>query len=198
MLPEATDLILVVVITNPRDLEIARLLGWYRIPLKSAPKVIAVDYLAFYQTAGFGENERWRINFIAPVRGHELTTRAELVRDEPDHPRAGEEYYKVQLGPLQALPRAIEAGPWRRITFLYTTGEMLRNAQTVKGLVVRDDERTVLWQSLRERAMNIGQYQSGELPEDTFTLDAALLAMLGDLGKIREVENNDYAAELGD
>jgi len=198
MLPEATDLILVVVITNPRDLEIARLLGWYRIPLKSAPKVIAVDYLAFYQTAGFGENERWRINFIAPVRGHELTTRAELVRDEPDHPRAKEEYYKVQLGPLQALPRAIEAGPWRRITFLYTTGEMLRNAQTVKGLVVRDDERTVLWQSLRERAMNIGQYQSGELPEDTFTLDAALLAMLGDLGKIREVENNDYAAELGD
>jgi len=198
MLPEATDLILVVVITNPRDLEIARLLGWYRIPLKSAPKVIAVDYLAFYQTAGFGENERWRINFIAPVRGHELTTRAELVRDEPDHPRAGEEYYKVQLGPLQALPRAIEAGPWRRITFLYTTGEMLRNAQTVKGLVVRDDERTVLWQSLRERAMNSGQYQSGELTEDTFTLDAALLAMLGDLGKIREVENNDYAAELGD
>jgi len=198
MLPEATDLILVVVITNPRDLEIARLLGWYRIPLKSAPKVIAVDYLAFYQTAGFGENERWRINFIAPVRGHELTTRAELVRDEPDHPRAGEEYYKVQLGPLQALPRAIEAGPWRRITFLYTTGEMLRNAQTVKGLVVRDDERTILWQSLRERAMNSGQYQAGELPEDTFTLDAALLAMLGDLGKIREVENNDYAAELGD
>jgi len=198
MLPEATDLILVVVITNPRDLEIARLLGWYRIPLKSAPKVIAVDYLAFYQTAGFGENERWRINFIAPVRGHELTTRAELVRDEPDHPRAKEEYYKVQLGPLQALPRAIEAGPWRRITFLYTTGEMLRNAQTVKGLVVRDDERTILWQSLRERAMNSGQYQSGELPEDTFTLDAALLAMLGDLGKIREVENNDYAAELGD
>jgi len=198
MLPEATDLILVVVITNPRDLEIARLLGWYRIPLKSAPKVIAVDYLAFYQTAGFGENERWRINFIAPVRGHELTTRAELVRDEPDHPRAGEEYYKVQLGPLQALPWAIEAGPWRRITFLYTTGEMLRNAQTVKGLVVRDDERTILWQSLRERAMNSGQYQAGELPEDTFTLDAALLAMLGDLGKIREVENNDYAAELGD
>jgi len=46
--------------------------------------------------------------------------------------------------------------------------------------------------------MNIGQYQSGELPEDTFTLDAALLAMLGDLGTIREVENNDYAAELGD
>ena len=33
-------LILVAVINNPRDLEIARLLGWYRIPLRTAPRVI--------------------------------------------------------------------------------------------------------------------------------------------------------------
>src|SRR3989304_7494175 len=104
-----TDLILVCLLPTPRDMEIARLLGWYRIPLKSAPKVVAVDYLAFSQTAGFGEQERWRINFIAPVRGHELTTRAELIRDEPDHPRAGEEYYKIQLGPLQPRPHPLPA-----------------------------------------------------------------------------------------
>jgi len=52
------SLILVVLLNNQRDFEIARLLGWYRIPLRSAPKVIAVDYLAFYQTAAFGE-EKW-------------------------------------------------------------------------------------------------------------------------------------------
>jgi hypothetical protein len=46
-----TDLILVCVLPTPRDLEIARLLGWYRIPLRTAPKVVAVDYLAFYQPA---------------------------------------------------------------------------------------------------------------------------------------------------
>jgi hypothetical protein len=44
-----TDLILVAFLPSPRDLEIARLLGWYRIPLRTAPKVVAVDYLAFYQ-----------------------------------------------------------------------------------------------------------------------------------------------------
>ncbi|MCX6066007.1 MAG: hypothetical protein NT121_09660 [Chloroflexi bacterium] len=44
-----TSLILVCLIPTPRDLEIARLLGWYRIPFRSAPKVVAVDYLAFYQ-----------------------------------------------------------------------------------------------------------------------------------------------------
>jgi len=44
-----SSLILVAVINDPRDLEIARLLGWYRIPLRSSPKVVAVDYLAFYR-----------------------------------------------------------------------------------------------------------------------------------------------------
>src|SRR3989304_3044887 len=102
-LPDPTSLILVAVLADPRDLEIVRLLGWYRIPLRTAPKVVAVDYLAFYQTGAFGEeggeDHRWQIQYIAPVRGHELTTRAELLRDEPDHPRAREEYYKLQLGP---------------------------------------------------------------------------------------------------
>ncbi len=184
--PEPTALILVVVVTNPRDLEIARVLGWYRIPLKSAPKVVAVDYLAFYQTAGFGEQERWRINFIAPVRGHELTTRAELIRDEPDHPRAGEEYYKIQLGPLQALSHPVQADQWRRITFLYTTGELLHQARIVKDLVVRNEERALLWQSLRERAMRNGDYGPTELPEDQFQLDPLVLAMLGGFDKIHE------------
>ena len=68
------SLVLVAVMTEPRDLEIARLFGWYRIPLRTAPKVIAVAYLAFYQTKAFKE-QRWRIQYIAQVRGHELTTR---------------------------------------------------------------------------------------------------------------------------
>lgn len=184
--PDPTSLVLVVVITSPRDMEIARVLGWYRIPFKTAPKVVAVDYLAFYQTAGFGDEERWRINYVAEVRGHELTTRAELIRDEPDHPRAAEEYYKIQIGGLQTLPHPIQADQWRRITFLYTTGDLLRQARTVNDLVVRAEERAVLWQSLRERALSSGQYHSDELPVDNFDLDPALLAMLGALGKFHE------------
>ena len=64
-----TDLILVCLLPTPRDMEIARLLGWYRIPLKSAPKVVSVDYLAFYQPASFGERSG-KVEYIAQVRGH--------------------------------------------------------------------------------------------------------------------------------
>lgn len=176
-LPSSTALILVVVMNNPRDLEIARLLGWYRIPLRSAPKVVAVDYLAFYQTSSFGE-DKWRIQFVAPVQGHELATRAELLRDEADHPRARQEYYKIQLGPVITLPQPILAENWRRITFLYTTGEYLLNARTVNDLVVESDERQLLWQALRERASQAQSYRADELPAEG--VDPALLvALLG-------------------
>lgn len=177
--PPSTSLILIALIPKPRDLEIARLLGWYRIPLRTAPKVINVDYLAFYQASAFGEARRWRIEHFAEVRGQELTTRAELLHDEPDHPRAGEEYYKIQLGPLETLPQPILAGRWRRITFLYTTGEQFCRARTINDLVVRSDEREILWRTLRERALNAGAYTAADLPE--FALDPALLALLGDL-----------------
>lgn len=185
-----TSLVLVCLLPQPRDLEIARLLGWYRIPLRTAPKVIAVDYLAFYQPASFGEHSG-RIEYIAEVRGHELTTRADLLRDEPHHPRAHEEYYKIQLGPLQRLPQPILAGKWRRLTFLYTTGEYLLQAHTLNDLVVRSEERALLWRSLRERAQNTALYHV-DLPEADLPPDL-LLTLLG----IRE-SPADYDLSLAD
>ncbi len=171
-----TDLILVCLIPSPRDLEIARLLGWYRIPLRTAPKVLSVDYLAFYQPSSFAKRGG-RIEFIVPVRGHELVSRAELLRDEADHPRAHEEYYKVQLGALEKLPNPILAKKWKRLTFLYTTGEYLLQAETLNDLAVKNDERKLLWKSLRERAENSSLYKV-KLPE--IDLDPALLvALLG-------------------
>ncbi len=181
MLP-STALILVGILPAQRDLEIARLLGWYRIPLKSSPKVVDVDYLAFYQTAAFGEADRWQVQFVAEVRGHELVTRFDLFRDEPDHPRAHEEYYKIQVGPLLRLPAPILADHWRRLTFLYTTGEYLNRAHTLNDLVVESEERDVLWRSLRERALRAGEYneyQTNDLPDTA--VDPALLALLGGL-----------------
>jgi hypothetical protein len=170
------DLILVCLMPSPRDMEIARLLGWYRIPLRTAPKVVAVDALAFYQPASFGERAG-QIQYVAQVRGHELTTRAELLRDEADHPRANEEYFKLQIGALEKLSQPIKADKWRRLTFLYTTGEYLLAAQTLNDLVVNGDERSLLWKSLRERA-EYSQLYKTDLPEADLPPDL-LLALLG-------------------
>lgn len=171
-----SSLILVAILPTPRDLEIARLLGWYRVPLRKAPKVIAVDYLAFYQPASFGERGG-RIEFVSEVRGVELATRAELLRDEADHPRAHEEYYKVQIGALEKLNQPIKADRWKRIAFLYTTGEYLLNAKSLTDLVVAGDERQLLWRSLRERAENEGLYKV-DTPEVDLPPDV-LMVLLG-------------------
>lgn len=177
------SLVLVAVITEPRDLEIARVFGWYRIPLRTAPKVVAVDYLAFYQTKAFDE-QKWCIQYIAPVRGHELTTRGQLLREEADHPRAKDEYYKIQLGPLEKLAQPVRSEKWRRITFLYTTGEYLLKAQTVNDLVVHSEERQVLWKALRERMAFEEEYQTKQDKDET--LDDEILAALLGIDGIRE------------
>ena len=179
-----TDLILVCLLPSPRDLEIARLLGWYRIPLRTAPKVVAVDYLAFYQPSAFGSHGG-KIEFVSQVRGHELTTRAELFKDEVDHPRAKEEYYKIQLGMLEKLSQPIIADKWKRLTFLYTTGEYLLNAKLLNDLVVQNEERDLLWKSLRERAENEQMYKV-DLPAADIPPEV-LMALLG----IKEAQN-DY------
>lgn len=150
---QAEDLVLVAVVRHPRDLDIARVLGWYRIPVGTAPKTLRVDWLAFYQTAAFGE-ERWSVRQVAPVRGFELVRRGELLRDEPDHPRAGEPYFKVQLGPMEPLPRPIRCARWKRFTFVYTTGDRLLTARDVTDLTITSAaQRDRLWRKLRDRAM---------------------------------------------
>ena len=175
-LPSPNDLILVAFLPSPRDLEIARVLGWYRIPLRTAPRVVAVDYLAFYQPASFGVGHRWCIELVAPVTGHELVTRQQLFKEEGEGPRADHEYFKISLGLLETLPRPIPAGKWKRLTFLYTTGERLKEARNMDDLSVHDEERQVLFHALRERAKEKQQYSTVHQPE--FPFDPEMLAYI--------------------
>lgn len=128
------DRVLVALLNNWRDFEIVRDEGWYRIPLKSAPpSIIEAAVLAFYFTRAFDE-EKWAIHWYGSVRGHELVRRRDLLPDEPDHPRADEPYYKLQLGPLVKLEQPIPSLRWRRITFIETTYDRLMAAQEINDL----------------------------------------------------------------
>jgi hypothetical protein len=150
--PESA-LVLVAVMPSPKDMEIARLLGWYRIPMRMAPKIIDVDALLFYQTAKFPKGHASIIEAYAEVKGYELTTRSELIRNELDHPRANEEYYKINLGPIIYLSNPIQANTWKRITFFYTLGNLVNQAKIINDLVVSSDERDILWKTICERGL---------------------------------------------
>jgi hypothetical protein len=170
-------LILVAIIPTPEDLQLARLLGWYRIPIRTAPRILNVDFVAFYQPGSFKEH-KWQVKYLAPVLGHELAVRSELLREDGDHPRADEEYFKIQVGTLCHLDKPILAGKWKRFTFLYTTGEYLQGARELTDLTVKPSERRRLWKALRERSGMDAAYANprekwGDLPLE------AISALLG-------------------
>jgi len=164
MYPE--DRVLVGVMPDPRDFDIAREQHWYRVPVKHAPKGIHAEYVAFYFTTKFPENLRWAIHFYARRTGHEMVRRIDLFPDQPNHPRAQERYYKLQLAPLKQKHPPIVSLRWRRITFIQTSWERFMVAREVNDLF-RDDNILVeqLYHTLKgmriytERAVEV---QEGE------------------------------------
>lgn len=145
---ERAQRVLVVVMNNPRDMLLVREQGWYRIPVKRAPAQIAADMIAFYQTSAFPE-EKWAIRYYAPVRGYRLATRRQLLPEEPDHPRAQDLYYRVELGALQELPRPIVSARLRRITFIPTTLQRLLEAHEINDLWLDLPTTEKLWLALK-------------------------------------------------
>jgi hypothetical protein len=144
------DRVLVAVMNRPQDFEIARDQGWYRVPEKKATRGVFFEYVAFYLTAAFPEH-KYAVHYYARRLGHELVTRGELLPDEPDHPRAGECYYKLQLGLLQKREPPIVSLRWRRVTFIHTTWDRFEAAEEINDLFVEGDEFVDrLYHALRE------------------------------------------------
>ncbi len=133
------DRVLVAVMNRPRDFEIARDQGWYRVPESRASRGVFFEYVAFYFTSAFGELA-WAIYYYAPRLGHELATRRELLPDEPHHPRAAEPYYKLQIGPLVRREPPILSLRWRRVTFIHTTWDRFEAAEEINDLFAEGGE----------------------------------------------------------
>lgn len=172
--------VLVAVVNHPRDLQRVREEGWYRIPVKRAPRQIAAEYLALYQTGVFGDAGR-RINFYAPILRYHILTRAELIPEEPDHPRANDSYFKLEVGNLIPLEPPILNARHPRLTFLITTLDRLHAARDVSDLWLRGAARQKLYAAVRERGLAVECWypvSMGHRPE-------ADLALFGPNGQIQ-------------
>ena len=154
--------VLVVLANNLADWRRVVAEGWYRIPLKHAPRPVAASYLAFYQARVFGA-DAFKVRFYAPVRRYRIMTRREILPDEPDHPRADERYYRVEIGPLEELSYPVPSRRLRRITFIPTTLRRLQTADEINDLWIDDDAAEILWELFRDagikarRRLEIGE-----------------------------------------
>jgi hypothetical protein len=144
------DRVLVAIMNNRRDWALVQDEGWYRLPTKHAPPDAPYfEWLAFYFTKAFGD-DRWAIHYYARIEGHELVTRRDLIPAEPDHPRAGQWYYKLQLGPLQHKIPPIVSARWRRVTFILTSGDRFMNALEINDLFEQESPVGQLYVKLKE------------------------------------------------
>lgn len=160
--------VLVAVLNNNEDLRRAASEGWYRIPQRRAPRRIGADYLAFYQTGAFRrsadnapdgtapdrtggevESAAQAITWYAATRRYQLLTRRMILPNEPNHPRADDYYYRIELGPLQRLAQPVPAATFHRVTFIHTTLDALLHAPDVVELFRKDDPFETLWDALR-------------------------------------------------
>ncbi|MEA3337107.1 MAG: hypothetical protein U9R25_14450 [Chloroflexota bacterium] len=182
--------VLVVVMTNLGDFDIAQRQGWYRIPLKRAPRRVAADYLAFYQTSVFGD-EAWAVRYYAPVQRFRIVHRYQLLPEESQHPRAKDRYYKVEIGPLLRLSQAIPSRRLRRVTFIPTTLSKLLTAREINDLWWRDRPEERLWTALREAGLMVEyRFQLGDQ-----VLDFALFCQDGRIAILCE-EDGQPCADL--
>jgi len=183
--------VLVAVVNQPDDLRRAASDGWYRIPQRRAPRRIGADYLAFYQTGAFQpKEESHTITWFAPVQRYRLLTRAELLPDEAEHPRAQDYYFRIDIGPLKRLDQPIPAAKFRRVAFIHTTLERLLRAEDITDLRRDDDPLDALWQALRDNRLRpLPNRLVGDWPADI-----ALRARNGYLG----IRYGDEDAQLRD
>jgi len=132
------DRVFIGVMNRKKDFLIAREQHWYRLPYGKAPRGIYAEYIAFFFSRAFGE-QNGAIHYYARRSGEELATRAQLLPDEADHKRAQEKYHKLQFEELKAKIPPITNTRKRRLTFIYTTWDRFINAATVDDLYSIED-----------------------------------------------------------
>jgi very-short-patch-repair endonuclease len=170
--------VLVALMNNKRDFAIARDQGWYRIPVKSAPRAMVARHIAFYQTKIFGD-EGWAINYWAEIKRKHIVKRLDLFPDQPGHARADKEYYRLEISELQKLKRPIVSHRGRRIIFIPTTLKKFQNALEINDLFHESPLEDQLWEVFKSQRIEAERQYYLNIHKSTYCLDFALFCGQG-------------------
>ena len=115
------------------------------------------------------------LRYYAPIQGHELVARRDLIPSEPDHPRAGNWYYALQLGPLEHKLPPIVAHRWRRVTFIVTSGDRFTQAVEINDLFEQESPVGQLYVRLKELGIQVEREWWIDEEGTAYVVDLALL-----------------------
>jgi very-short-patch-repair endonuclease len=174
--------VLVAVMNNKHDFDLARDDHWYRIPKDSAEKWCArcwpPRWLAFYQTKVFGR-ESHSVTYYAEVQDVRPVLRWQLFPDQLRDGKNEKLYYQLLLGPLQQLPDPILSRRFRRIVFIPTTWEKFRSAVEINDLFDGSPLEDRLWAEFRRLRIFAERQEHIDLESGSSFLDFAIYCARG-------------------
>ncbi len=151
--PAHTESVLVALVKDRADHAILHRELWYRIPVETAPKMIAqkqARYMGFYLPAVFGGDMKWKIHHYGKVRDITETSRRELFPEEPTgSTKAHKKYYRIELESLEFLPQPIVSRRGHRLLFVPTTEEKFFNTQDLNALFNASPLEDLLFEKMR-------------------------------------------------
>jgi very-short-patch-repair endonuclease len=176
--------VLVAIMNEPRDMQIAREQHWYRIPVASVERFLkdrwAPELLAFYQTKEFGD-EGCAVNYFARALEIRQVTRRDLFPHEAENKKTGQTYYQVMLSPLERLSQPIRSRRWRRIVFIPTTLEKLARAVEINDLYDGSPLEDRLWAVLKLLGIPAERQEFVGINNRLYELDFAVYCANGNL-----------------
>lgn len=174
--------VLVGILNNLEDFEIARDKGWYRIPVSSVEKLLKdrwpPEWLAFYHTKVFGRRA-YTISYYTHVTGMRQVYRWELFPDRLDDAKAMHRYYQIRFDALQELPQAVVSSRWRRIVFIPTTLAKLTSATEINDLYDESPLEDQLWTALKRREISAERQEFVTVKSRAYALDFAIYCVTG-------------------
>ncbi|MFH1824819.1 MAG: DUF559 domain-containing protein [Candidatus Firestonebacteria bacterium] len=156
-----SEIVLIAVLKNRKDLNVLLKEKWYRIPVFSLPKRKA-DYIAFYQPATFGKSGS-SIRYYAEPISYKTLKRIKILPKEFDHPNANDEYYKLKFRKIFKLKSPVRNKSRMRISFGFTTFEKLKRARNITELFDVNPIEDML-------GLTLGKHKIKSLREHTFRL----------------------------
>lgn len=183
--------VLVGVLKSKRDLNILLNENWYRMPVAYAPKK-PYKYLAFYQPAIFGRHGK-RIGYYARVLDRQTAKRNKLIPDEPSHPRANFDYFRIYVGKIKKLPHPVRNTTPRRVSFGFTTLKHLLMSKDILQLYNVVPTERIVAKGLKQAGVKVFSQYRVSKNNKRYCLDFAVFCKKGKIA----IECDNQKAHAG-
>ena len=187
--------VLVAILNNRLDFNLAYEQHWYRIPVRSVERLLKhrwpPQWLAFYQTKVFGQKAH-AIHYFTKVIDIQSVYRRQLFPNQPQDAKSKQRYYKLILQPLQQLPKPILSHRLRRIVFIPTTVEKFFNAVEINQLYDESPLEDKLWRELKRLQIQAERQELVKVNKRNYMLDFNIYCAKGNIDV--ETDGDTYHA----